>query len=109
MRGCSTAWTVVSCSEVHRPYAALIENVVAFTRRALHPTWCAALRGLGYTLSPHVLDSAGYSVPQNRPRLIIVATRSKAPLILRPRTGSQRPIGPYIEWDRGPCRAIRWL
>lgn len=102
----STAWAVVSCAEVHRPYAALIENVVAFTRWSLYPAWCEAMQTLGYTLSPHVLDAADYGIPQNRPPLIIVATRSKAPLPLRPRTGSQRPIGPHIEWDRGPWRMI---
>jgi site-specific DNA-cytosine methylase len=64
------------------------------------------MEALGYTLSPHVLDAADYGVSQNRPRLMIVATWSKAPFVLRKRTGAQRPIEPHIQWDRGPSRVI---
>ncbi len=78
----STAWAVVSAAEVHKPEAAIIENVPEFTDWALYPAWAAAMNALGYQLAPHVIDCADLGVPQNRERLFIVATRSKAPLFL---------------------------
>ena len=102
----STAWAVVSCAEVHCPAVILVENVVRFTKWKLYPAWCAALHALGYALSPHVLDAADYGVPQNRIRLIVVATRSKHPFILKPRQSDPQAIGAHIEWDRGPWRTI---
>jgi DNA (cytosine-5)-methyltransferase 1 len=83
------------------------------TLLSLPAPWCwrsdrrrAAMRALGYALSPHVLDAADYGVPQNRPRLVVIATRSKAPFALRMRSGAHRPIEPHIQWDRGPWRVI---
>lgn len=78
----STAWAVVSCAEFHRPYGFVVENVVEFLNWTLFPAWRAAMEALGYTLSPHVLDAADHGVPQNRQRVFIVCTRSKAPLVL---------------------------
>lgn len=78
----STAWSVVSAAEFHKPQAAIIENVPEFTDWALYPAWAAAMSALGYQLAPHVVDCADLGVPQNRERLFIVATRSKAPLFL---------------------------
>jgi DNA (cytosine-5)-methyltransferase 1 len=102
----STAWAVVSCAEVHRPYAAVIENVPAFMKWPLYPAWSMAMEAIGYKLSPHVLDAADYGVPQNRRRLIIIATRSRFPFLLRPHTAEHQPIAPIIQWDRGPWRKI---
>jgi DNA (cytosine-5)-methyltransferase 1 len=79
----STAWAVVSCVEVHRPAAAVIENVPAFAEWSLYGPWCAAMNALGYALAPMVLDAADHGVPQHRRRLFIVATRSKHPMELR--------------------------
>ena len=102
----STAWAVVSCAEVHRPALVLVENVPEYAQWALYPAWSQAMAALGYTLSPHVLDSADYGVPQNRRRLIIVGTRSRRPLILRERRGSQPAIAPHIDLDAGRWRRI---
>lgn len=102
----ATAWAVVSCVEVHRPPAAIVENVPAMTNWVLYPAWCHAMAALGYTLSPHVLDAANYGVPQNRKRLIIIATRSKSPLRLKWRAGDHQPIAPHLEWDKGEWRKI---
>lgn len=102
----STAWAVVDCAEMHRPAYAVIENVPEFCQWQLYPAWSEAMKALGYTLSPHILDAADYGVPQNRKRLIIIGTRSKHPLILRPRDGVQPAIAPFIQWDRGTWRRI---
>lgn len=102
----STAWAVVSCAEVHRPEIAVVENVPAFRNWVLFPAWSAAMNAIGYTLAPHILDAADYGVPQNRKRLIIVATRSSKPFELKPRTGEQPAIAPHLEWDQGEWRRI---
>ena len=102
----ATAWAVVSCAEAHQPPLIVIENVVDYKDWQLYPAWCQAMSTLGYTLSPHVLDAADYGVPQNRKRLIIIGTRSRHPLILRPRDGAQPAIAPFIQWDRGTWRKI---
>jgi DNA (cytosine-5)-methyltransferase 1 len=102
----STAWAVVSCAEAHRPQLVLVENVPEYAQWALYPAWCQAMTALGYTLSPHVLDSADYGVPQNRRRLVIVGTRSRRPLVLRPRAGAQPAIAPHIDLSAGRWRHI---
>lgn len=79
----STAWAVVTCAEVHRPAAVVVENVPEFARWTLYPAWCAAMHALGYALQPMVLDAADHGVPQNRSRLFVVATRSRHPVELR--------------------------
>jgi DNA (cytosine-5)-methyltransferase 1 len=93
----STAWAVVSCAEAHRPALVVVENVPEYAQWTLYPAWCQAMAALGYTLSPHVLDSADYGVPQNRRRLVIVGTQSLAPLILRQQSGPQPAIGPHLD------------
>ncbi|MDT8333032.1 DNA cytosine methyltransferase [Roseomonas gilardii] len=78
----STAWAVVSAAEFHRPGVVVVENVPEFQAWTLYPAWTAAMGALGYTMSPHVLDAADHGVPQHRRRLILVGTRSRAPLRL---------------------------
>lgn len=95
----STAWAVVSCVEYHQPAFALVENVEAFRRWALYPAWRLALQALGYSVAEHLLDAADFGVPQNRVRLFLVLSRSKAPLRLRLQRQEQRPIASSIRWD----------
>jgi DNA (cytosine-5)-methyltransferase 1 len=99
----STAWAVVECAEVHRQHAAVIENVPEFLDWVLFPAWRTAMEALGYAMSYNVLDAADFGVPQNRVRLIIVATRSKAPLVIKaPKILGQYPIAPFIDWSDAP-------
>ncbi len=79
----ATAWAPVSCAEIHRPIAIVLENVVGFLRWLLFPAWEHALQRLGYTLSVHHLDAADHGVPQHRRRIFIIATRSRAQFTLR--------------------------
>lgn len=100
----STAWAVISCAEYHRPPVVVVENVPEFQQWVLFPAWAQALQALGYSLSMHVLDSADFEVPQNRLRLFIVATRSKAGLVLgfekKPHKSAQ------IDWGAGKWSPI---
>lgn len=65
----STAWAVVSCLEYHRSPFAVVENVPEFLDWSLYPSWADALGRLGYSLAPHIIDSADHGVPQHRLRM----------------------------------------
>lgn len=95
----STAWAVVACAEYHRSKAIVVENVVEFQEWALFPSWCDALRRLGYAVSPHVIDAADHGVPQHRERVFIVCTQSAAPLKLKFERKAHVPVNDVIEWD----------
>lgn len=99
----STAWAVVSALEFHRPPFAIVENVPEFLRWSLYPSWADALRRLGYSLATHVLDAADSGVPQNRVRLFVVLSRSRAPLRLELPKRDHVPAAAIVRWD-----AHRW-
>lgn len=102
----STAWAVVSCAEAHRPEIVVCENVREWADWELWPAWCQAMTALGYAVSPHILDSADFGVPQNRLRLIVICTRSKHPFELRERRATHVPIAPFIDWSAPRWRKI---
>lgn len=102
----STAWAVVACAEYHRSPILLVENVPAFAKWVLYPAWKDALRRLGYSVSPHLVDAADHGVPQNRKRLFIVCTRSRRPLTLRLPRRPHVPIADVLEWDAHPWTPI---
>ncbi len=97
----STAWAVVSAAEFHRPPLAIIENVPEFMDWQLYPAWAAAMTALGYQLAPHVVDCADLGVPQNRVRLFIVCTQSKAPLMLDLPKREHQPATTFIDFAAG--------
>lgn len=78
----STAWAIVSCLEVNKEEVGIIENVPSFLTWGLYKAWEFAIRELGYSLSLNFVNAADVGVPQNRPRLFIVVTRSKKPIEL---------------------------
>jgi len=95
----NTAWAVVNCVEAKRPQAVLIENTIDFRKWVLYDLWISALERLGYAVEQHLAMATGFGVPQLRERLIIVATRSNAPLGLVMPTGPEIPFGPCIDWN----------
>ena len=97
----ATAWAVVTCAEVHRPAAVVVENVPEFADWALFPAWCAALQALGYALAPHVLDAADHGTPQHRQRFILVATRSRKPIQLQLQPQPHIPASAVIDFSAG--------
>ncbi len=97
----STAWAVISALEYHRPPAAVVENVPAFTKWALFPAWCAAAHALGYAISINVSDAADHGVPQNRVRAFIVLTRSKHPLEIEQPRRAHQPAASFIDFEAG--------
>lgn len=102
----STAWAVVSCAEYHRQEVAIVENVPEFMEWSLYPSWLDAMRRLGYAVSPHIVDAADHSVPQNRIRLFLICTRSRQPITLKLPKRNHVGINTVIEWDRYKWNAI---
>ncbi len=102
----ATAWAVVSALEVARSPLAIIENVPGLLRWPLWPVWCEAMRVLGYSLEIVQYDAADAGVPQNRVRLFIVATRSRAPIQIRlPRT-EHRGMRDIVRWSDYQWRPV---
>ncbi|MEW6647150.1 MAG: DNA cytosine methyltransferase [Pseudomonadota bacterium] len=95
----STAWAPVGCLEHHRSDYAVIENVPNFTRWVLYPSWVDALHRLGYSVSPHIIDSADHGVPQNRVRLFLVCAKSRHPIKLPLPKRQEAHAASFIEWD----------
>lgn len=97
----STAWAVVSALECHRTPIALIENVPEFMQWVLYPAWCAALEALGYSIAPHIVDTADLGVPQNRVRVFIALTRSRNPIRLDLPQREHVPATDILDFDAG--------
>lgn len=97
----STAWAVISALEFHRPEMALVENVPEFSNWELYPAWQQAIHALGYQIAPHVVDCADLGVPQNRERLFLVITRSRAPLFLDLPKREYVPAESFIDLKAG--------
>lgn len=102
----STAWAVVSATEFHRPEVVLVENVPEFTDWILYPAWCAAMQALGYQIAPHIVDAADFGVPQNRVRLFLVCTRSKAPLMLHLLPQQHATAATFVDFTAGKWTLI---
>jgi DNA (cytosine-5)-methyltransferase 1 len=103
----ATAWAVVTCAEVHRPPVVLVENVREWADWVLWPAWCAAMHALGYALAPMVVDSADHGVPQHRVRLFVVATRSRAPLMLDLPRRAHTPAANVVDFSAGRWSPVR--
>lgn len=102
----ATAWAVVTCAEVHRPAAFVVENVPDYAKWVLYPAWCAAMHALGYALSPALIDSADLGASQSRPRLFIIGTRSKHPLELVLPKREPTPASTVIDFDAGSWNRV---
>lgn len=102
----STAWAVVSALEFHRPRQAVVENVPEFLSWALYPAWEAAMNALGYQLAVHIVDCADLGVPQNRIRMFIICTKSKAPLFLNLPRRDHVSASTFINFNAGTWSLI---
>lgn len=97
----STAWAVVSALEFHQPEVAIVENVKEFLDWPLYPAWKMAVEALGYVVSPHVIDAADLGAPQNRVRMFLVLTKTKAPLLLNLPRYEHKPASSFIDFEAG--------
>ncbi|TMS80563.1 DNA cytosine methyltransferase [Pseudoalteromonas sp. S554] len=109
----STAWAVVDCLDAHRSPLAIIENVECFLKWDLFEAWEFAMKKMGYSLSINHVNAADLGIPQNRPRIFIVATRSKNPIALNLPKVDHVPARTFIDtsfeghkWDLVSNRVI---
>jgi len=112
----STAWAVVSAAEYHRPAVAIVENVPEFLGWQLYRPWELAMNALGYIVSPHIVDAADLGAPQNRVRMFLVLTKTKAPLLLNLPKMVHKPATTFVDFEAGnwsliekPGRAVATL
>lgn len=101
----STAWAVVSCVEVHRPKAFVVENVPLFEKWELYEVWREAMIRMGYRLKAQVFNAQDFGVPQNRKRLFIVGSRV-ADLDVKAPGIRAVPMRNLIDWDEGNWRPV---
>lgn len=102
----STAWSVVSAAEYHRPPLIVVENVPEFLDWQLYRPWELAMNALGYQVAPHIVDAADLGAPQNRVRMFLVLTRSAAPLLLSLPRMQHIPASSFIDMDGGNWQPI---
>ncbi|WP_417216545.1 DNA cytosine methyltransferase [Alcanivorax sp.] len=102
----STAWAVVSAAEYHRPSVVIVENVPEFLDWQLYRPWELAMQALGYTVAPHVIDAADLGAPQNRIRMFLVLTQTKAPLLLNLPRYDHKPASSFIDFEAGNWQPI---
>ena len=102
----ATAWCVVDVAEACQPQWIFVENVREMLSWKLYRHWRGALTELGYRISENVLDAADFGVPQNRERLIVVATRTgRAPILEAPKR-AHVPASSFLRMDRGPWSPV---
>lgn len=80
-----TAFQVVRFAKILKPRWIVIENVVHMKRWPRYKEWIQSLKGLGYHVSPQVLNAADFGVPQSRRRLFVLCDLECAPPNVRPR------------------------
>lgn len=102
----STAWAVVSAAEYHREQIWIVENVPGFLRWNLYPAWEFAMRSLGYSVAPHIIDAADYGAPQHRVRLFLILAKSEHPLHLQIPQGQHIPARSFVDFGSGKWTAI---
>lgn len=102
----STAWAVVSAAEHHRPKGVVVENVPEFLDWELYQAWLTAMNALGYSLTPHIVDAADHGVLQNRVRMFLVGTRSKAALQLNLERREHVPATSFVDFNAGKWSQI---
>lgn len=103
----NTAWAVLAACDTARPEALVVENVPAFLRWPIFPSWVGVLEALGYHVRPHVLDARGYGGAQERRRMILTAGL-RGPIELAPEiTKARASIESCLLDDDAP--GLRWV
>jgi len=79
------------------PRWVVIENVVQMTKWDRYLELLSGLERLGYAVTPQVLDSSWFGVPQSRHRLFLLCERGKKPQEIIPTC--QRPVPASVILD----------
>ena len=103
----ATAMLVVDYARALRPRWLVLENVIHMRPWSRYDELIQSLRGLGYRLETHVLDSADFGVAQRRRRLFVVGDRDRQPApVLRENRGRRRTAASVLDpvgvWKTSP-------
>lgn len=96
-----TAFAVVDALAAKRPQAFIVENVPDFMKWDLYEAWLGMVAACGYAVQPHLVNAADHGTPQDRERLLLVGTRSAAPLTLRMERTERIPASTFIDFASG--------
>jgi DNA (cytosine-5)-methyltransferase 1 len=103
----STAWAVVSATEVLAPKVVVVENVTAFRSWKLYAAWLYAMKCLGFDCQEHVLDAVDFGVPQDRPRVFLIFTPEGCGWRLpKPPARDKVPASCAVQLDAGRWRRV---
>jgi DNA (cytosine-5)-methyltransferase 1 len=71
----ATAFQVVRYVKVFLPRWVVIENVIGMRNWSRYSDFCSCIESYGYQITPHVLNSKDFAVPQTRRRLFLFCDR----------------------------------
>ncbi len=83
------------------PDVVSMENVPGLRRRPIYDDFVRALKECGYQTSDAIVDCVNYGVPQNRKRLVVLASRRGKITMLPPAPKKQGTVGGAIGIMRG--------
>ena len=94
----ATAMQVVEYARALRPRWLVLENVVYMRPWSRYEELKNQIRGIGYFLEEHVLNSADFGVAQKRRRLFLVCDRERQPnLTIRKRPGRRKTVKSVLD------------
>lgn len=104
-----TACAVIEAAEAKSPRVVVVENVRKFARWRLYQWWLNGFRELGYAVEEHILTASRWGDPQNRRRIIVVASKGKPLRIEEPFVMEVHlpAIGPHLDFDAGEWMRIK--
>lgn len=104
-----TACAVTDAADAKNPRVVIVENVRRFCKWKLYQWWLNGFRELGYTVEEHILTASRFGDPQNRERVIVVASRGAPIRIEEPFVMDAHlpAIGPHLDFDAGEWMRIR--
>lgn len=98
-RSKETAFQVVRFAAAFQPRWIVIENVVNMRKWSRYRDFKYGLEQLGYHLREQILNAAHFGVAQSRRRLFIVADRTGAPALVRPKTRPSKPAADIVDMN----------
>lgn len=94
-----TAFEVIRFARALKPRWIVIENVVNMRRWRRYKSFISKLRRLGYNVHEQVLNSADFSVPQQRKRLFILCDKKQMPSATPTLGGRKRTAKSFVNMN----------